>query len=118
MPSSSTSTTSTLDKSSTTCYNLSVRKQTEKKLRRLTSNQAVALKTFILQPTAVSGATGYSGQSLGGTVSALERNGFIEPFGRRDRQFRWEISDMDLKSDVQQHKDEVVGLLNKLSRRY
>ena len=91
-------------------------KQSEKKLRRLTPKQAKALRTFILEPAAVSGATGYSGQILGGVVSALTRSGFIEPFGREERQFRWEVSDPDLKNDLEKNRDEVLTLLNKLAR--
>ncbi len=90
--------------------------RTENKLRRLSPKQAKALNTFITIPTAASGATGYSGQSLGGTVSALERNGFIEPFGREDRQLRWEISDQDLKADLNENRDEVLIFLNRLAR--
>jgi hypothetical protein len=93
-----------------------MKKETENKLRRLTSNQASALKTFITKPMATSGATGYSGQSLGGTVSALTRTGFIEPLGREGRQFRWELSDPDLKISLKQNKEEILVLLNRVSR--
>lgn len=91
-------------------------KTVEKKLKRLSTRQAQALGTFINIPKASSGATGYSRQSLGGTVSALTRTGFIEPFGREGRQFRWEISDPDLKMTLKQNKEEILVLLNKISR--
>lgn len=92
--------------------------KSEKKLKRLTSKQASALKTFILEPGALSGATGYSGRELGGTLSSLERNGFIEPFGREERQYKWEISDLDLISDVRDKHEETLNLLEKLSNSY
>lgn len=73
----------------------------EDKIRRLTSNQAKALSAVVsgtasgnvVSSTYISNATGLTNRALGGTISALERNDFIQPLGREDRQFKWELSD-------------------------
>ena len=86
-------------------------KATEKKLRSLSVKQADALKTFILRPAISSGATGYNGRSLGGIISSLHRNGLIDPLGKENRQFRWEIADENLKKDLSDNFEEVIELL-------
>lgn len=92
-----------------------MRKKTEKKIRRLTKNQAVALETFITLPSAASGATGMMGPSLGGTVSSLERSGIIQPIGREGRQFNWEIVDPDISHDAEKNRKEVLELIKRIS---
>ncbi|GEM_PF-3446869 len=80
--------------------------KTEDKVRRLTTNQARALKAIVF-PTvtetvgtvsgaSISVASGISGTMLGGTISSLERNNIIRPMGRDGRVFRWELTDNDL----------------------
>lgn len=95
----------------------------ELKIRRLTPNQAKALKAIVFPPSAagsivsgtyVSLASGLRGNELGGTVSALERNGTIQPFGREGRQFNWELTDPDLKQAKQEDPKALRQLLERL----
>jgi len=92
----------------------------ELKVRKLTQNQArviqamvsVPYANFVVPGTYISTASGLQGNALGGTVSALERNGFIQPFGRDGRQFNWELIDPDL---IQAHQEDSKTLLNMLT---
>lgn len=99
-------------------------KDAELKVRRLTSNQAKALKAIIFPPsnftTVVSGtyistASGLTGNALGGTVSALERSGTIQPFGREGRQFNWELADSDLIKAKQEDPKNLKDILNRVA---
>ena len=66
-----------------------INKKAEAKVRRLTPNQAKALKAVItgtasgiaVTGTYISNATGLTANAVGGTVSALERNDLIQPLG-------------------------------------
>lgn len=95
--------------------------KTEEKIRRLTENQARALKAVVegtasgdaVTGTYISNATGLTANALGGTVSALERNDFIQPLGRDGRQFKWELEDQDL---IKAQSEDPRGLNNILSR--
>lgn len=102
-------------------------KKTELKIRRLTSNQAKALRaiisipgTAISNPTAsgvyISDRTGLQGNSLGGTVSALERNGIIQPLGREERQFNWELRDPDFVKSAASEPEVLIELLDKVAK--
>ncbi|MBI2039912.1 hypothetical protein HYT18_02470 [Candidatus Microgenomates bacterium] len=95
-------------------------KDAESKVRRLTPNQAKALKVIVSYPvgsvvsgTYISTATGLTGNALGGTVSALERSGTIQPFGREGRQFNWELTDPDF---IQAKKEDPKSLVKILGR--
>ena len=99
-------------------------KKTELKVRRLTPNQAKALKAIIFPPSTVgsvvpgsyiSTASGLTGNALGGTVSALERSGTIQPFGREGRQFNWELTDSDLIHAKKEDPKTLADLLNKIA---
>lgn len=95
----------------------------ELKVRRLTSNQAKALKAIVFPSntigSVVSGAyvslaSGLRGNELGGTVSALERSNMIQPFGREGRQFNWELTDPDIVQAKEEDPKTLIGLLNKI----
>jgi len=99
-------------------------KKTELRVRRLTSNQAKALKAIVFAPSnlgsAISGAyistaSGLTGNALGGTVSALERSGTIQPFGREGRQFNWELIDSGLKQAKQEDPMILMDILNRIA---
>ncbi|MBI2338414.1 hypothetical protein HYU95_04490 [Candidatus Daviesbacteria bacterium] len=101
-----------------------MKKDAESKVRRLTSNQAKVLKAIVFPPsnvgTVVSGtyistASGLTGNALGGTVSALERSGTIQPFGREKRQFNWELIDPDLKEAKQRDPRTLKDLLKRIA---
>lgn len=95
----------------------------ELKVRKLTQNQAKALKAivsapctnFIVPGTFISTASGLRGNELGGTVSALERNGTIQPFGREGRQFNWELTDPDLKQAQREDPKTLAELLTAIA---
>ena len=56
------------------------------KVRRLTKNQAITLLNIVnKEPFKL------NKNSLGGSLSALERNGFIVPLGRVGRNLNWEL---------------------------
>lgn len=98
---------------------------TEDKIRRLTQNQAKVLNAIVagtatlkfVSTAYISNATGLTGRALGGTVSALERNNFIQPLGRNNRQFNWELYDPELKQFIQKkHQKQIFDeILNKIS---
>lgn len=96
-------------------------RKAELRVRKLTQNQAKALKAiisapstnFIVSGTYISTASGLRGNALGGTVSALERNGTIQPFGREERQFNWELTDPDL---IQAKKEDPKTLIKMLGQ--
>lgn len=98
-----------------------INKDAEFKLRRLTPNQAKVLKVVVVGTTSgvpvsgayISNATGLTANALGGTVSALERNDFIQPLGRENRQFKWELGDPDL---ITAREEDSKALTNILSR--
>jgi len=95
----------------------------EDKIRRLTQNQAKALSAVVsgtvsaptVSTSYISNATGLTGRSLGGTVSALERNNFIQPLGRANREFNWELSDPDIKEARDKEPEKVKDILNKVA---
>lgn len=97
--------------------------QAEKKVRRLTQNQARVLRAIVSTPVSmisvgtsfISTATGLRANELGGTVSALERNGFIQPLGRNGRTFNWELSDSDLKEARDENPQSLQNLLSQVS---
>lgn len=91
-------------------------KEIEQKLRRLTSNQAAALSALILNPMSLSGTVGKKGKGLGGIMSALVRNGLIQPIGREARQYRWEIADDHLKRNLKSDYRAVIKLLKQIAR--
>ncbi len=91
-----------------------MKQETEKKIRRLTKNQATALRTYIAKPIATSLATVYSGQSSGGIHSSLERIGILGPAGRERRNIRWEIVDPDLAADVKENGKAILDLIEKI----
>ena len=86
----------------------------EEKIRRLTQNQANALKTYVVKPTATSLATVYSGRSSGGVHSSLERLGILGPAGREGRNIRWQIIDPDISKDVGENRKEIIDLIDKI----
>lgn len=96
-------------------------KNAELKVRKLSQNQAKVLEAIISSPspnfvvsgTYISTASGLRENALGGTVSALERNGTIQPFGREGRQFNWELTDPDL---IQAKKEDPKTLLDLIGR--
>lgn len=95
------------------------------KVRRLTKNQAKALKAIAfpisklagsaIPGTYVSLASGLRGNELGGTVSALERSNIIQPFGREGRQFNWELTDPDLIQAKKEDPKTLIKILGKLA---
>lgn len=101
----------------------------EEKLRRLTKNQAKVLKTMIFPPnfpkdlsvnatisgSYISNASGYSGNMLGGTVSSLERNDLIQPFGKEGRKFNWQVTDLDLLKAKEEDPKTLQEWLEQLS---
>lgn len=91
-------------------------KEIEQKIRRLTPNQAAALSTLILNPMSLSGIVGKKGKGLGGIMSALARNGLIQPIGREARQYRWEITDEYLKRSLKSDYRGVLKLLKQIAR--
>lgn len=100
-------------------------KRTELKIRRLTPNQAKALKAIVSAPSSVgsvvpgtyiSTASGLTGNALGGTVSALERSGTIQPFGREGRQFNWELTDPGLIQARKDNPKELLDLIEKIAK--
>lgn len=100
-------------------------KTAEDKIRRLTQNQAKALQALISAPTTsnpvasgtyISNASGLRGNSFGGTVSALERNGTIQPIGREGRQFNWELTDPDLKQAQQKDRETLLAMLKRITK--
>lgn len=99
-----------------------MKKNTEYKIRRLTQKQAKVLKAIISSPNGgiivpgayISNATGLRGNELGGTVSALERNDIIQPFGREGRQYNWELIDQDLIQAKKEDSDGLSTLLNRI----
>lgn len=100
-------------------------KQAEQKIRNLTQNQAKVLKTIIfpknqnlgsvIPGSYISLATGLRENSLGGTVSALERNDIISPLGREDRQYNWELTDPDLKQAKQEDPKTLKDMINRIA---
>lgn len=99
-------------------------KKTELMVRRLTPNQAKALRAIVFAPSnlgpAISGAyistvSGLTGNALGGTVSALERSGTIQPFGREGRRFNWELTDSDLKQAKQEDSMILMDILDRIA---
>lgn len=106
-------------------YNPSMNPNAEKKIRKLSMNQAKALKAVVF-PTitnlgaAVPGsyislASGLTQNALGGTVSALERNNIISPLGREARQYNWELTDPDLKQAKQEDPKTLMDMLNSIA---
>lgn len=97
----------------------------EQKIRNLTQNQAKVLKTVmfpqnqslgtVIPGNYISLATGLQQNSLGGTVSALERNKLISPFGREDRQYNWELTDPDLQQAKQEDPKKVIEMLTRIA---
>ena len=95
----------------------------EDKIRRLTQNQAKALSAVVsgtvsaptVSTSYISTATGLTGRSLGGTVSALERNNLIQPLGRADREFNWELSDPDIREARDKEPEKVKEILDKVA---
>lgn len=87
--------------------------ETEKVLRNLSPKQAGALARIIKSPN---GRGGFEdrGHGLGGVLSALYRNGIIQPLGKIARRRRWEVTN-DLRNDIQENKREVIALLNRIS---
>lgn len=99
-------------------------KNAEFKVRRLTQNQAKALKAIVFPPssvgsvvpgTYVSTASGLRGNEFGGTVSALERSGTIQPFGREGRQFNWELTDQDLIQAKKEDPKTLIKILGQIA---
>ena len=99
-------------------------KKAELKIRRLTPNQAKALKAIAFPPSTVgsvvsgayvSNASGLRGNELGGTVSALERSGTIQPFGREGRQFNWELTDPDIVQAKKEDPKTLVKVLGQIA---
>ena len=100
-------------------------KKAENKIRRLSQNQAKVLKEIISYSSTVAGtvvpgsyisnASGISGNMLGGTVSALQRNDIIQPFGREERQFNWELTDPDLIQGYKEDPDTLIKLINRIA---
>lgn len=102
-----------------------MRPRAENKVRRLTINQAKVLKAIAFPsnqnfgtavPTNdVSLASGLSQNSLGGTISALERNDLIMPFGREGRQYNWELVDPDLVRAKKEDPETLKQMLGTIS---
>lgn len=100
-----------------------MKKQAENKVRRLTQNQARVLRVIVSPPvntvsvgtSFISTATGLRANELGGTVSALKRNSFIQPLGRDGRTFNWELSDPDLKEARDEDPQSLQNLLSQVS---
>lgn len=99
-------------------------KDAELKVRRLTQNQAKALKAIVFPSRNiglvvpgryVSTASGLRGNEFGGTVSALERSGTIQPFGREGRQFNWELTDEDLIQAKKEDPKTLVRILGQIA---
>lgn len=98
-------------------------KKAQLKVRKLTQNQAKALKAivsapytnFIVPGAFISNASGLRGNELGGTVSALERNGTIQPFGREGRLLNWELTDPDLIQAKKEDPKTLIEILGKLA---
>ncbi len=97
----------------------------EAKIRKLSQNQAKALKAIVSFPVNkgsvvpgayVSNASGLSANALGGTVSALARNNFIQPLGRNSRQFNWELVDPDLIQAKKDNSKELLNLIDKIAK--
>lgn len=89
----------------------------EKKLRRLTRRQAVALKAILEQvdkSVSLAMVSRMPGKEMGGIMSSLERKGYVQPIGRVGRSFNWEISDEEIKGAMQNDKKEIIKLLNKI----
>lgn len=99
-------------------------KRVETKIRRLSQNQAKALKAIVSFPgvnfgslvpgSHISNASGLRGNELGGTVSSLQRNNFIQPFGRDGRQFNWELVDPDLKQAKKEDQKTLLEILERI----
>jgi len=99
-------------------------KSTELKVRKLSQNQAKALKAIIFPNnqnfgTAIPGsyislATGLKHNALGGTVSALTRNEIISPLGKEDRQYNWELTDPDLIQAKNEDPETLLEMLKKI----
>lgn len=95
----------------------------ELKVRKLSQNQAKVLQamvtvpytSFVVPGTYISTASGLQGNALGGTVSALERNGTIQPFGRDGRQFNWELTDPDLRQAQQEDPKTLLNMLTTIA---
>ena len=98
-------------------------KKAEKKVRRMTQNQARVLRAIVSTPanmvsvgtSFISTATGLRANELGGTVSALERNGLIQPLGKDGRTFNWELSDFDLKKARDEDPQSLRDMLSRVS---
>lgn len=100
-------------------------KRAEEKIRKLTFNQAKALKAIAFPVNSnfgaaipgsyVSSATGLTQNALGGTVSALERNDMIMPLGREGRQYNWELVDPDVLNARKEDPAALLDILNKVS---
>ena len=100
-------------------------KRVELKIKRMTPNQARAIRAIVSFHTSmgsvVSGATisrtsGLTGNALGGTVSALERSGTIQPFGREGRMLNWELTDPDLIQAKKDNSKELLELIDKIAK--
>ena len=99
--------------------------QAEQKIRNLTQRQAKVLKTIMFPNNSALGSvipgsyisleTGLRENSLGGTVSALERNNIISPLGRENRQYNWELADPDLKQAKQEDPETLMDMLNRIT---
>ena len=102
---------------------LMINKSAETKIRRLTKNQAKALKAVIVGTSAgipvtgtyISTATGLTANALGGTVSALERNDFIQPLGKEERQFKWELGDPDIITARQEDSKALINIVSRVA---
>ena len=99
-------------------------KNAELKVRRLTQNQAKALKAIVFPLSTVgsvvpgayvSTASGLRGNEFGGTVSALQRSGTIQPFGREGRQFNWELTDQDLIQAKKEDPKTLIKILGQIA---
>ena len=106
-------------------YNvIPMHKNAEEKIRKLTQNQAKVLKAVmfpninvgtVVPGSYISGASGLRQNALGGTVSALERNDIISPFGRDNRQYNWELTDADLITAKEEDPKTLKNMLNRIA---
>lgn len=91
----------------------------EKKLRKLSPKQAYALSSIITSRAACASGSAIplNNQSLGGVMSALQRNNYIAPLGfdPEKRQYRWEVVDEDMKKDKEKNPDSLNMLLRKIA---
>jgi len=83
---------------------LMINKSAETKIRRLP-----------VTGTYISTATGLTANALGGTVSALERNDFIQPLGKEERQFKWELGDPDIITARQEDSKALINIVSRVA---